>query len=274
MNKIEEFLKQVMVVDTETTGTDIKVAEVIEVAGGLFFDGSWITTSTLIKPKNPIPPEASAINFISNKMVADCLTFDDKIESVNKILGFSSKRKIGCMVAHNSNFDRMMLTEAYRRAQKLDLLMPFDEERKWICTWRLAKVVLGIDYNLVQYGMQYLRYRLDLDVDDELSAHRAEADVITCGKLIEKLLEIAIENEQVDPTKDILPQLVGLCWDPMPINKWTIGKKYAGCELNSIPNSYYMWALENIDELNDENPRFNRDLASAVEKILEDRGVI
>lgn len=273
MDNVAEFLDQIMVVDTETTGTDVKVAEVIEVAGGLFANNNWTTTSTLIKPNNPIPPEASAINFISNKMVADYPTFDDKIESVNEILGLELGN-IKCLVAHNSNFDRMMLIEAYRRVQKLDLLMPFDEERKWICTWRLAKVVLGIDYNLVQYGMQYLRYRLDLEVDDELSAHRADADVMTCGKLIEKLLEIAIENEQVDPTKDILPQVVGLCWDPVPIDKWTIGRKYIGCELDSIPNSYYMWALENIDELNDENPRFNRDLANAVEKILEERGII
>ncbi len=273
MNKIEEFLDQIMVVDTETTGTNVKVAEVIEVAGGIFANGNWTTISTLIKPSNPIPPEASAINFISNKMVANCLTFDDEIELVNEILRLELDN-IKCLVAHNSNFDRMMLVEAYRRAQKLDLLMPFDEERKWICTWRLAKVVLGIDYKSIQYGMQYLRYLLDLDVDNELSAHRADADVMTCGRLIEKLLEIAIENEQIDPTKDILPQIVGLCWDPMPINKWTIGKKYIGCELDSIPNSYYMWALENIDELDDENPRFNRDLANAVEKILEDRGVI
>ena len=94
------------------------------------------------------------------------------------------------MVAHNANFDRRVLEESYKRCNERERYQPFDQERKWICTWRLAKAVLGIDYDRMQYGLGYLRYFLELDVDDALPAHRAAADVTTCGRLLEKLLSL------------------------------------------------------------------------------------
>lgn len=268
MNQVQEFLTQVTVVDTETTGNDYNASEIVEVASGKFHDGEWNVLKTLVKPVRPIPPDASAIHHISNKMVASYPLFDDMLDIFDEILDYSNTK---LMVAHNSDFDRKMLYEAYSRCFSFERFEPFENKENWICTWRLAKAVLGIDYQLMQYGLSYLRYYLDLDVSDELTAHRAEADVITCGKLLEKLLEIAIEKNLVDINEEIGDQLVSLCWNPIKVGVWYIGKKYKGSKLEEIPTDYYVWAIENLDELNEKHPNYNLDLATSVTKILEGR---
>lgn len=271
MDKVSEFFNSIIVVDTETTGVDTSIAEVIEVASGQLVDNEWITSELLLGSLRPIPPEASAVNYISNRMIADLPTFDYKMDEIDDLLCLGVVKS---MVAHNANFDRKILAESYLRCNERERYQLFEEERSWICTWRLAKAVLGIDYDRLQYGLSYLRYFLDLDVSDDIQAHRAAVDVVTCGRLLERLLSLAIEKNLVDPTEDILPQLISLCWDPIPITKWTIGKKYAGRLLTDIPNDYYLWAIANIDELDDNNSRFNRDLAKSIEDILIERGVL
>lgn len=271
MNKIADFFNKVRVIDTETTGLESNTAELVEIASGKLVDGEWQTKDILLKTLRPIPPEASAIHYISNRMVANQATFDESINEIGDVLDLDS---VEVMAAHNSEFDRQMLEASYARCYKFDELSPFDEKRNWICTWRLAKAVLGVDYARVQYGLGFLRYHLDLNVSDDLPAHRAAADVTTCGRLLEKLIELAAEKNIINANDEILPQLIKLCWDPITINKWTIGKKYAGRDLNDIPTDYYMWALQNIDELNENNSRYNLDLATSIENILINRGVI
>ena len=267
MTTIKEFLSQVTVVDTETTGTVFDESEIVELATGRY-NGKWNVLNVLIKPLHDIPPDASAINFISNKMVANQPIFDDLLEVFDEMMDLKHTH---LMVAHNSDFDRQMLETSYGRAFAFDRFKPFDEQRRWICTWRLAKAVLGINYKLIKYGLSYLRYHLDLDVPDELVAHRADSDVITCGKLLEKLLELAVEKELLSLDKDIKEQVIALCWEPIKIESWYIGKKYNGVKLEDIPTNYYMWAIEHIDELNEKNARYNSDLATSVTKILESR---
>ncbi len=70
------------------------------------------------------------------------------------------------------------------------------------------------------------------------------------------------------------PDPITLPIDPIPITKWSIGKKYAGRDLEDIPTDYYLWAIANIDELNETNSRYNRDLTNSVEKILTERDII
>lgn len=268
MQTIKDFLQQVTIVDTETTGTVYDESEIVELATGQYTD-DWNVLNVLIRPLNKIPPDASAIHFISNKMVENQPIFDDLLDVFDVMFKFETTK---LMVAHNSEFDRKMLESAYGKCFKFDRFKPFDEQRNWICTWRLAKAVLGIDYKLMKYGLSYLRYYLELDVPDELTAHRADSDVITCGKLFEKLLELAVEKELLDLNEDLMEQVISLCWDPIKIEAWYIGKKYNGFKLDEIPTDYYMWALANIDELNETDERYNMDLAKSIEKVLEARG--
>src|SRR5690606_33823093 len=59
-------LKNVVILDTETTG--LYDAEIVEIA--VIDLGGNILMNTLVRPKNPIPAEVTAIHGINNEMVA------------------------------------------------------------------------------------------------------------------------------------------------------------------------------------------------------------
>ena len=79
--------------------------------------------------------------------------------------------------------------------------MNLDFDKKWICTIKLVDRIYGSEVEMK--NLSYLRYRLDLDVDDSVIAHRADADVLVTAKLLEHLTAAAIEKELIDPTKNI-----------------------------------------------------------------------
>ena len=278
MDYIEKLYQDVMVVDTETTGLDYDSSEVIEVAGGHRTDGNWEVNQSLLRPNNSIPPEASAIHFISNRMVDNEKTFEDNINQIRDILGIrqsspmvthsSGDDQTKIMVAHNSEFDRKMLASEFNRIGAD--FSKFANKTSWICTWRLAKIVLGVNYDRMQYNLNFLRFYLDLDVPEHLTSHRADADVITCGRLFEHLVDAAIETNIVDPNQDLGEQLIELCWGHIPITIWGFGK-HKGKPLVDVPIDYLLWAIGNMDILNEKNAKYDNDLAKSLEKILESR---
>ena len=245
MNKIEEFLQQTTVVDTETTGVDMQKSEVIELAGGRYTDGTWVIKESLFGSNEPIPPEASAVNYISNKMVAGFPKIGEALDVASTVMALDNTEY---MVAHNSNFDRRMLLAAHTRVGS-DAFNKFEKQEVWICTWKLAQQILGHRYDQIKYSLSYLRYFLDLEIDDSLAPHRAPSDVTTCGVLLQKLIDIAVEFELLDSSADIGPQLQKLCWKPLDINIWPLGK-HKGKKINDVPTDYFLWCIDNIDLLN------------------------
>lgn len=271
MNKIDEFLSQVCVIDTETTHIDVLKAEIIEVAGGRYQDTGWDVTNLMFGSIDPIPPEASAVHYISNRMIAGLPTFAEKVEEAAAVIGLGSAQYL---VAHNSDYDHQVLDNNFSKAFSWKNWEEYETRDRWLCTWRLSKAILGVDYDTVKsYGLSYMRYFLDLDVPDDLPAHRADADVTTCGRLLERLIDIGMELQILDPETDLGPQLHNLCWGPIYIPTWKYGK-HRGKKLEEIPTDYYMWALTNMDVLNEENDKYDSDLAYSVEKVLIERGAI
>ena len=268
MKEVKEFLSQVTVVDTETTSADPKEAELVEVASGYYGDDSWAVESQLVRPIRDIPYEASAIHHISNRMVRNFPTFDEQIDRVSELIRLNSTQY---MAAHNAHFDRVVLGSAYSKGFVDEIFEPFVAKEKWICTWRLAREVLaGSGFEKKKDTLSYLRYSLDLDVPEELPAHRAGADVFTCGRLLEKLIEIAIDNGQVRLEKDIGEQLIHLCYKPYKHQIWPFGK-HKGKKLTEVPTDYYVWAIDNMDILDDKNSKYDEDLAHSVTEVLESR---
>ena len=130
MQKIKEFLSQVTVVDTETTGVIPDDSEVIELATGRFYnpwsDGrpeQWNILNTLIKPLHPIPPEASSVNYISNRMVENQPIFDELLEVFDEMMYYKDTT---FMIAHNADFDRKMIESQYGRCFAFDKFEPFN----------------------------------------------------------------------------------------------------------------------------------------------------
>ena len=81
-------------------------------------------------------------------------------------------------VAHNAAYDRQVLGHAWHRMDSVADARICDDQSRWICTWRLSRQVLGHQFGDIEYGLNYLRYLLDLDVPDSHAVHRAADDVL------------------------------------------------------------------------------------------------
>lgn len=268
MKNVKKFLETVTVVDVETTDIDVKKAEIIEIASCRYINGDWSAASILFGSINPIPPDASAVNHISNRMIAGLSLFPDELEIVYALFYTDDT---SYMVAHNAEFDRRVLRENIMRSFNQEPFEEYNDKNKWICTWRLAKAVLGVDYNNLKYNLSYLRYALDLDISDDVTAHRADADTLVAGKLIEFLINKAIENNQLDPNGDIGEQLIELCWAPKIVKTWPFGK-HKGVPLGDVPIGYIQWAINlPLDSLDESNQNYDQDLAHSLMLVLEEK---
>ena len=142
--------------DTETTGNTEKDL-LVQIA----YKYDQKTFSGLYNPQIKIPPEASAVHHITNKMVENKTTFRESVDfPVIKKL-FEDKDSI--VVAHNAPFDLMII-------EKEDV-----KPNKFICTLRVARE-LDTEGKIERYNLQYLRYLLNLDI--EATAHDAMGDVL------------------------------------------------------------------------------------------------
>ena len=89
-----------LILDTETTGLG-NDAEIVEIT--LLDTTGEILLNTLVKPRRPIPPEATAIHGITNEMVADAPSW---IKVCSKFYHLISGRKV---VIYNSDYDTRLL---------------------------------------------------------------------------------------------------------------------------------------------------------------------
>ena len=270
---VDSFLEKTVVLDTETTNLYAEKAEICELATAVYNSGTsrWMHSSSLFGTIHPIPPEASAKNNISQSMLAGRPTFGQKWNVATEMLEQGSK---SYYIAHNSEYDRRVFENVVERdnlnlGPKLGKML---EKNSWICTWRLAKAIYGVDFNDMQYGLNYLRYRLNLPVDDDIVAHRASNDVVMTCALLERLITEAWQNELVDPSSDLElgTQLHALCWKPHEWKTWPYGK-HRGAEIKKLPNDYIIWAIDNMDVLNQDSSNYNFDLAYSLKAEIENR---
>lgn len=92
-----------VVVDVETTGLKLR-SEIIELSAIKYYDFEPIEAfSTLIKPSNPIPAEASLINHITDEMVENAPTIKQVMPAFIDFVGKSN------MLGHNIEFDLKFL---------------------------------------------------------------------------------------------------------------------------------------------------------------------
>jgi DNA polymerase III epsilon subunit-like protein len=265
MKNISSFLESVTVLDTETTGLDTNTAEIVELGVGTVENSQWKFQSKFYKPSNPIPAEASAKHAITNRMVANCPKFDDKIDEVLNLIGAPT-----WFVAHNAVYDRSILVNSLKRAGQNDVSEIFNDPSMWICTMRVAKKIYANVLTDNMWSLQYLRYKLDLPIDDAVGGHSATDDVTTCAILLQRLVDDGIEFGLIDPSDYVGNQLNKLTVDPFFVSEWPIGK-YKGVKLSDIPLDYFLWAIDNVSSLNESNPSYDYDLTESVKLELQSR---
>ena len=213
--------------DTETTG-NTEADSLVQIAYKIN-DESF---TGLYKPATKIPPEASAVHHITNKMVIDLPSFKDSGDLIKIKKLFEDKDSI--VVAHNAPFDLMIIA-------KEDIV-----PNKFICTLRLARY-LDPEGKIDRYNLQYLRYLLDLDV--EATAHDALGDVLVLEKLFErlknKMSEIPTEGGKELDENQVIEKMVEISSHPSLLRTFNFGK-HLGKKIEDVAKvdrGYLEWLL-------------------------------
>ncbi|MFZ2072059.1 MAG: exonuclease domain-containing protein [Minisyncoccia bacterium] len=221
--------------DTETTGNTEKdflcqLAYKIYPSSGEAGDLSAQAGESFVgfyKPPVKIPPEASAVHHITNKMVENELSFKESDKEKIKDL-FENENSV--VVAHNVQFDLMII--------KKEGIIP----KNSICTLRLARY-LDPEGKIERYNLQYLRYLLELEV--EAQAHDALGDVLVLEKLFERLKNKLMENENLDEEKAI-EKMIEVSSHPSLLRSINFGKHNGKTieEILNIDPGYLEWLLK------------------------------
>lgn len=221
-------MKNIIFFDTETTGNtdkDFLCQIAYKEMNGESFCG-------LYKPPFKIPPEASAVHHISNKMIADKPSFCES-EDHSKIKDlFENPNSV--VVAHNATFDLAML--------KKEDIVPSN----FICTLRVARF-LDKEGKIEKYNLQYLRYLLEIEI--EAQAHDALGDVLVLEKLFERLFKKVMEENNFSE-QEAIDEMIEISSHPTILRTINFGK-YNGKEIREIANmdrGYLEWLLKQKEE--------------------------
>lgn len=167
-----ELDRNIVVIDTETTGFSFNHDELTQIAAARMEKGEivdWFIT--FVNPGKPIPEDVAHLTDIHDEDVADALQPSEALAELVKFVGDAK------IVAHNAEFDRTFTT---RHSSGYPLL-----ENTWIDSLDLARIALP----------RFKSHRL-IDLVSAfgapLSTHRADADVAaTCA--VFRILLAAVE---------------------------------------------------------------------------------
>lgn len=173
--KYPEFV----VFDTETTGLSASKDRIVELSAVRFVDGVPVEVfETFINPEREISPEVSAINHITNDMVADAPTISEVLPSFEAFVGKSP------LVAHNLKFDIKFLFYSGS--------IITDTPRKYYDTLEQSQNLLkkiksyDSDWDVIDYKLGTVAEYFDITFPCQ---HRASGDAMVAGKVFLKLIE-------------------------------------------------------------------------------------
>ena len=240
-----------IVVDTETTGLDPKVDQVVEIAAVAtckaftrMHRGMW---ATMVKPTIKIPPEASAVHGLGN---TDVDYAPSHAEAEIGLASFISDYHPHVICAHQAEFD-----SAFLRREEL-------HRGRWLCTKRLA---MHLWPEAPAHKNMVLRHWLrpgPLGPDTfGISAHRALGDALVTAQLLrdgltsETLTELGIETVE---------ELIDYAESPILSPVLRFGSKHRNAPMGDVPMSYLEWMLREVVDL-------DRDTKYTVEHELQQR---
>jgi DNA polymerase-3 subunit epsilon len=164
--------RHIIVFDVETTGTDRRRDQVIELCVQFGLEAQPERRTWRIKPEVPINPGAQAVHGISMEDLADCPPFSAVAETFRAIIGEAQ-----VLVGYNLAFDIEMVQAEFDRmgAPRLDL-----NGKKIIDPFRLWQ-------QCEPRTLQDAHRRFVGDSFDE--AHSASADVAATGRVLAGMVE-------------------------------------------------------------------------------------
>ena len=206
----------IVVFDTETTGTECEIDRLVELAG-VSLDGITDFT-TFVNPEREIPAEAKAIHHILEHEVMGAPLEPEAVQHfLNRF--FVDKPGNHVLAAHNAKFDRGFISR----------IKP-EWKPQYICTYKCSLLAFP---DAPRHTNQVLRYYLGLDVSvpDGLFPHRALYDAIVTRAILRELLTIfSVER------------LIDISANPVLLPKVPFGK-HAGKTWDQVDYGYLKWAL-------------------------------
>ncbi len=220
--------KQLIFLDTETTGNDLEKDCLCQVA---YKKGEKMTVQNF-KPTIPISTKAMSVTHITNKMVENEKAFKDS-KFAKDLEGILQKN---ILVAHNAKFDIAMLqNEGLKISDSV------------ICTLRLARY-LDSEQEVPEYNLQFLRYYYEVEV--QVVPHSADGDVIVLEAVFNHLFADAQEKAPNASEEEIIARMIDISNNPVLIKKFNFGK-YNGEKVEDVAikdRQYLAWLKRTKDE--------------------------
>ena len=170
--------RNVVVLDTETTGFSFKSDELTQIAAARMERGEiteWFVT--FVNPGHPIPEDVARLTDIHDEDVADAPSPAEALERLVEFVGDSM------VVAHNAEFDRTFTATRHEEGSPLT-------ENLWVDSLDLERIALPRlrSHRLIDLVRAF---------DAPISTHRADADVeALCA--VYRILLAAIANMPID----------------------------------------------------------------------------
>ena len=209
-----------VVLDTETTGRneDDKIIELGMVAFAYNPDTGEIYSvldrfNALEDPGMPIPPEASAVNHITDEMVKGQRIDDAAVQS------FVEKASV--VIAHNASFDRPFCERRFA----------FFKNLPWACSIQSVDwAARGISSN----KLEFIAYRLGFFYE----AHRAEMDCLALLHALNVPCAVAGEQESAAPVNALSELLVR--YNQVTKKIWAVNAPYEAKD--TLRDRRYFWS--------------------------------
>jgi DNA polymerase III epsilon subunit family exonuclease len=183
--QLRDYVADYVVFDLETTGTSPRYDAIIEISAVKVIDGRVVDTfSTLVNPDRPIPYGASAVNHITDDMVADAPYIDEVLPLFLDFIGDY------VLVGHNiANFDMKYI---WREVSEMYGSVAITITNDYIDTLPMARNILPelAHHRLVDIAAHY-------DISTQ-GAHRALNDCIInqqCFQLLNSEQNIGIPKK-------------------------------------------------------------------------------
>ncbi len=213
--------------DTETTGIDPLVDRLFQLA--YKFEGELF--SQYFKPPVPISVKSMSISHVTNRDVEN----EEEFSTSEAKIKLQEILDSAILVAHNAWFDIDMLSKEGVKAEK------------YIDTLKVIKFLDSENF-IPEYGLQYLRYFLEFEIDAK--AHEAAGDVMVLEKLFEYLYQRMLLEYKSGDT--VIEKMMEISKKPLLLRIFNYGKHKGKkvAEVVSYDRSYLEWMLE--QKLNNE----------------------
>ncbi len=178
--------------DVETTGLDRYFDRIVELGAVRYEKGVAVASfNTLVNPGRFIPYEATAVNHITNAMLATAPREQEAYAELTAFLGDALEGKT-LFCAHNAKFDMDFLGNALDR-------LGYSAELNYVDTLGLSRKLIP---GLMDYRQDTVAHSMGIY---NRQAHRATTDAEVCGQILWRLIQIRKKEMETVPGE--LPEM-------------------------------------------------------------------